>query len=217
MNMTSILKTAVASASLMAASTVLAAPVVTMTGAAATQTLTMSSCKKFVTTDTVTVTFDDSGTYNVVDSGANTVLKGTWFKLPGKTPTSPYTIYMAADVFAPAPDNVDVVASPDPTIPPPAGTLDDFLDQVKVAVENSMTCTLNTKKPPFGVQSASLVQPSTLVTTNTLKVTTAKDGSKSGTLTFKTNKGKATHMFTGVSKNGTFSTSLTIKGAVVEI
>lgn len=217
MNMTSILKTAVASASLMAASTVLAAPVVTMTGVTATQQITMSGCKTLKTPVTVTVTFDDDGTYDIVDGSANTVLQGTWFKLSGKTPTSPYTIYMAASVFAPSPFDPDVHASPDPTIPPPAGTLDDFLDQVKVTVENSMTCKLNTKKPPLGTQSVNLVQPSVLVATNTLKVTTAKDGvTKSGTLTFKTNKGKATTLFSGSPKTGVFSTTLTIKGTVVE-
>ncbi|MEZ5493630.1 MAG: hypothetical protein R3E61_03315 [Pseudomonadales bacterium] len=218
MNMTSILKTAVASASLMAASTVLAAPVITMTGTA-TQQITMSSCKTLKTPMTVTVTFDDDGTYDVVDDNStNTVLQGTWFKLSGKTATSPYTIYMAASVFAPSPFDPDVHASPNPTIPPPAGTLDDFLDQVEATIENGMTCKLNTKKPPLGSQSIdNLVQPSILVVTNTLKVTTAKDGvTKSGTLTFKTNKGKATHMFTGKSKVGSFSASLTMKGPVVD-
>ena len=218
MKKTSIITAAVASVSLMAASVVSAAPI-TMTGVTADQVLTLSGCKTYkVPSITVTVTLDDSDhTYTIKDSGANTVLKGTWFKLAGKTPTSPYTIYMAADVFAPAPDNADVMASPDPTIPPPAGTLDDFLDQANGIAQNSMTCKLNTKKPPFGTQSVTLIQPSILVATNTLKVTTAKDGvTKSGTLIVKTNNGKATTLFSGSPKTGVFSTTLTIKGTVVE-
>lgn len=212
MNITSIVKAAVASASLVAASTVLAAPVMTMTGATATQVLTWSGCPKLTTTDSVTVTFDDSGTFDVVDSGANTVLQGTWFKLAGKTPASAYTVYAAPSVFAPAPDNPDVVASPDPTIPPPAGTLDDFLGQIEATVGGRTDCKLNTKKPPLGSQTVALIQPSTLVKKNTMVV----KPDKSGTLTFQA-LGQQTNMFSGKLKASKFGVTLTIKGTVVEI
>ena len=70
MKKTSIITATVASVTLMAASAALAAPVVTMTGATADQTLTWPGCKTLKTTDTVTVTFDDSGSYSIVDSGS---------------------------------------------------------------------------------------------------------------------------------------------------
>ncbi len=220
MKKTSIITAAVASASLMAASTVLAAPVITMTGATAAQTLTLTGCKSLKTQDSVTVTFDDNGTYDVVDSGSNTVLQGTWFKQAGKTATSPYTIYMATSVFAPAPDDPDVMASPDPTIPPPPGTLDDFLDQIQVVAESAppagMDCKLNTKKAPFGVKSVTLFQPSTLIKKSSMIVKTNKDASKSGTLTFQA-AGAGSTLFTGATKVGKFSAKLTITGTVVEI
>ena len=221
MKKTSIITAAVAFVSSMTASTVFAAPI-TMTGALATQTLTWSGCKTLKTTDTVTVTFDDSSvpnTYSVVDSSSNIVLQGTWFKLPGKTATSPYTIYMAPSVFAPAPDDPNVVASPDPTIPPPAGTLDDFLDQIKVAAESAppvgMNCKLNTTKPPLGTQSVTLYQPSALVKKSLATVKTNKDSTKFGTLTFQVGGSEAS-LFTGKPKFGKFSAKLVITGTVVE-
>lgn len=209
MKMTSIFTASVASAALMMASAVSAAPVITMTGAAATQMLTLSGCKTLKTTDTVSLTFDDADhTYSIVDSGSNTVLQGTWFKQDGKTPTSPYTIYMSPEVFAP-----DASAF-DPTDPvTPAGSLDDFLSQIEVTAETAMTCKLK----GTGAQSVSLHQASALVKKSTLVVKTSKkDNSKSGTLTFQA-AGKETSMFTGVPKNGNFSAKLTVTGTVVEI
>jgi len=210
MKMTSIFTASVASAALVMASAVSAAPVITMTGAAATQMLTLSGCKTLKTVDTVSVTFDDAGnTYSIVDSGSNTVLQGTWFKLDGKTPTSPYTIYMSPEVFAPDPNAFDPI---DPVTP--AGSLDDFLSQIEVTAETAPPAGMTCKLKGTGTQSVSLHKASALVKKSTLVVKTNKDNTKSGTLTFQA-AGKETSMFTGVPKNGKFSAKLTITGTVL--
>ncbi len=216
MKMTSILTTVAASASLMMASTAFSATEFSMTGAAAIQTLTWSGCKTLKTSDSpFTVTFDDAGspgdnmgTYSIVDSVANTVLQGTWFKLDGKTPTSPYTVYLLPEVYAPGPYD-------SPT--PPAGALDDFLDQLEITAQSpapaGMTCTI---KNGGSQASAKLIVPSTVIKKSTLVVKTLKDGSKSGTLTFQA-AGKQASMFTSAvpsTKTKPFTVKLMVTGVV---
>ncbi|MBK8103316.1 MAG: hypothetical protein IPK30_08545 [Cellvibrionales bacterium] len=193
MKKTSIITAAVASFSLMSASTAFSATQIEVTGTV-NQSLAVSGCKTLSTPIQASVVFDDDGTYSITDTNASTtVLKGTWFKLAGKSPTT-YTVYMTPDVFAPAPDDPDVVASLDPTIPPPAGTLDDFLDSLQAAV-GGMTCKIKTG----GTQSVTFVQPSTLIKKNTLVV---KNGV--GTLNISVS-GSQLNDFSGPPKPGKFA------------
>src|SRR5690606_22219419 len=100
----------------------------------------------------------------------------------------------------------------DPTPDPiPAGTLDDFLGNLEASV-SSMQCTLK----PGGSQTATLIQPSTLIKKNALVV---KNGV--GTLSVSIG-GVQMNDFKPVvppklPKPGKFSATLAIKGPVTEI
>ncbi len=206
MKMKSILTAVMASASLLTASAsfALPLPVLNMTGAAAVQSLAVSGCRSIKTTDTVNVTFLDDGTYTITDSGLVPVLNGTWYKVNGRTPASPYVIYMAPDVYAPGPLD-----------PPgaPAGTLDDFLNQLEVTAQTpypaGMACTLRNG----GVQAITVLQPTTLVKRSQLNVATRRGGGQYGVLTFDATAVQSNQL-AGIQKMGILAVKLAVSGTV---
>lgn len=207
MKVSSVLTAFVASASLAASSVALAD--YTMTGATATQKLTVSGCKAQTTTITVDAVFANDGSYTIEDSSDSSLVQaGTWTKVDGKN--GAYTLYLASNVYAPGPyDDEDGDPSDDPE-GDFSGSLDDFIASLEASVAG-MTCTI---KAP-GTQVADLLESSALIKKSSMAV--KSDGA--GKLTFQIS-GKQTNDFKGppapgkFAKAGKFSATMTIEGTV---
>ncbi len=209
MKVSSVLTAFVASASLAASSVALAD--YTMTGATATQKLTVSGCKAQTTTITVDAVFANDGSYTIEDSSDSSLVQaGTWTKVDGKN--GAYTLYLASNVYAPGPYN-DEDPDDGQGIPPEgdgSGSLDNFIASFEASVAG-MTCTI---KAP-GTQVADLLESSALIKKSSMAV--KSDGA--GKLTFQIS-GKQTNDFKGppapgkFAKAGSFSATMTIEGTV---
>jgi hypothetical protein len=169
-------------------------PVYTMTGAVVTSKISVSGCAALTTGGLANATFYDDGTYEIVRDavGLTAPLIGSWSVVPSKTS---YTVYMTPNNDAESPLE-------EPSEP---GSIDEMFAAFDIlALAN---CQLK-----YPAATVSIIQPSVAISKNAMVV---KNADKSATLTFAM-KGKQQNTFKGATKVGAFSSTIIMKGIVVE-
>ena len=204
MKTSSILNAAVASAFMLVAASVSAAPVQIygMTAAVTSQKLTVTTCPAVKTTGVSDIQFFDDGTFKLQRDDFNTdpahsvpELLGTWNEVVGK---SSKTIYMSIRNASIGPDGIPAVQ---------VGSIGQLLDAMQWYAQASC----GTKYDGAAAATLSFNQPSILVTKS---IMTVKNKTSAAKLTL-TLKGKNLNNFTGKVKSGSVSSTSTTNGTLI--